>query len=92
MPAKKKDRPVKYPKLAAYMKKQFLAWQADTGEIEELQGFANHLGINENYVGKYLRGDHRPTDDNVIRIANKLGPEIYDILGWVKPIQHSSDR
>lgn len=82
---KKSKKEVKYPRLAAYMTEQFKAWQAEQKEIVGVKEFADYLGIHENYVGKYLRGENRPTDGLVVQIGNKLGNGIYETLEWPIP-------
>lgn len=76
---------MRYPALAAYMTEQFKAWQARQKEIVGVKEFADHLAIHENYVGKYMRGENRPTDGLVVQIGNKLGEGIYEILDWPIP-------
>jgi plasmid maintenance system antidote protein VapI len=71
--------------LAKWMEGKFIQWMAQTGERHTVTEFAEWLGIARPVVSRYLSGDRVPTGNNVDKIADRLGPEIYDLLGLQRP-------
>jgi len=56
------------------------------GEIKSQREFADFLDIDKVALSRYFNGIRRnPDPDTVIKFADKLGPEIYDILGLARP-------
>lgn len=66
---------------AAFMRKAYLDWQQERGELLEKQQFAKHLGISKQLLGHYMSGRQRPTAERADGLAAVLGPEVYDALG-----------
>ena len=44
--------------------------------------FARYLGVPVGSYNAWINGNRLPSYDNVIRLAVKLGPRIFDILGY----------
>ena len=69
-------------KSAEYLNEQFKAWQVQQPRGQDSQSwFARWLGVPDTSLSQWLNGVREPTDRNCHKIASKLGPEIYDILG-----------
>jgi len=68
-----------------WLEQKFLTWQMEVGKKQTIRQLAAYLGVNENLLARWLRGQMVPRDDNVVKIANKLGAEYYDVLGWTRP-------
>ncbi|MCW5876508.1 MAG: helix-turn-helix transcriptional regulator [Anaerolineales bacterium] len=71
--------------LSAWLEQQYLAWQQKKGRRVTLTQFAKQIGISPALLSHYMNGIRKPTRENVHKIANLLGPEIYDILGHLRP-------
>ena len=68
-----------------WMEEKFIRWIAETGQRHTVTEFAEWLDIARPVVSRYLSGDRIPTGKNVDKIAARLGPEIYDLLGLQRP-------
>ena len=71
--------------MGKWLTAQFIQWQSESGEIRSIRDFAYHLAVDENYLAKWMRGYALPANENVILLGNKLGEEVYKILGWPVP-------
>ena len=71
--------------VGSWLTRHFLDWARKEGRRKTIREFAAYLGINEVFVGKWMRGEREPRNSHVIALANKFGDEIYDILGWPRP-------
>ncbi len=68
-----------------WLDKQYIAWQARAGESKTWGEFAAYLGVARGTLDNWSRGSRRPEGANVTVLAEKLGPEIYDLLGLDRP-------
>ncbi len=75
----------KNKELANWMENKFIDWIAQTGQRHTVTEFAEWLDIARPVVSRYLSGDRIPSGHNVDKIAYRLGPEIYDLLGLQRP-------
>lgn len=69
----------------AWLEQKYLEWQGKRGRRATLAQFADHLGISAPLLSHYLNGLRKPTAENVRKLAQRLGAEIYDILGLQDP-------
>lgn len=73
-------------KLASWLEKQYIDWMAKEKQVKSQREFAELLGIDPVKLNQYLNGRRKMPDlETVNLIAEKLGPEIYDILGLARP-------
>lgn len=68
-----------------WLDRKFLAWQLERGERLLLKDFADWLGISNHLLSHYMNGRNVPTGENVRKLADKLGLEVYDLLGLARP-------
>jgi transcriptional regulator with XRE-family HTH domain len=68
-----------------WLNKQFLVWQLGTGKNQSVRSFAKYLEVKETSLSGWMRGEVAPTGTNLYRLGNKLGFEIYDLLGKERP-------
>ena len=72
-----------------WMLKSYFKWRRDKENAEDrdtsVVTFAKFLGINENLVSKWINGERRPGKKYIKIIAEKISPEIYDVLGMQNP-------
>ena len=71
--------------VSEWIEKQFLSWMVDQGGRKAITEFAEYLDVDSYLLGRWLNHTDLPDNENVIKIGNKLGYEIYDLLGWVRP-------
>jgi hypothetical protein len=73
-------------KLSVWLEKEFLEWQYKSGGPQAWNSFAAFLDINPTTFSTYRNTpDPNPHEENVLKMAIKLGDEVYDILGRPKP-------
>ena len=68
-----------------WLEQKYLDWQSERGRRVLLQEFADWLGISKQLLSHYLNGRNVPNGPTVTKLADKLGPEIYDVLGLARP-------
>jgi transcriptional regulator with XRE-family HTH domain len=65
---------------------KYLLWQVELGDRKTLTEFAGFLGVSPSTVSAWMQGDHKPkSSQNVARLADKFGYEVYDLLGLPQP-------
>lgn len=64
---------------------KFLEWERTKPRRQSQAAFARYLGINPSSMSQYLSGDFEPRDGNLQKIADKLGAEVYTVLGFDEP-------
>lgn len=69
----------------AWLEQKYLGWQGERGKRATLAQFADHLGISAPLLSHYLNGLRKPTAENARKLAQRLGPEVYEILGLQDP-------
>lgn len=73
------------PPLAKWLDKKYLDWQAKLGERKTLEDFADHLGVSRPLLSFWMNGSREPSEENLIKIAFKLGFQVYDVLEIDRP-------
>jgi transcriptional regulator with XRE-family HTH domain len=72
--------------LPQFLDQKYLQWQTAQGKRKTVQEFADYLGISQSVLSHYMNGKRKkPTSDNLRALSNKLGFEIYDVLGLPRP-------
>lgn len=71
--------------IANWLNKEFQKWERKTGERQTYKAFAEYLGVKYTTFSSWLNQGARPGNDNLRKIANRLGEEIYIILGEEPP-------
>ncbi|MBX3002344.1 MAG: helix-turn-helix transcriptional regulator [Anaerolineales bacterium] len=69
----------------AWLEQKYIEWQSARGKRATLAQFADHLGLSAPLLSHYLNGIRKPTRENTRKLAQRLGPEVYDILGLQHP-------
>jgi transcriptional regulator with XRE-family HTH domain len=68
-------------KLSDYLHDRFLKWMAKQGRVKSQNEFAKWLGVSSGSLSQWMNDMRLPVGDNIHALAEKLGPEVYDILG-----------
>ena len=71
-------------KLEDWLERKYLEWQFHEGR-RTLAEFAEYLNIPRPLLSHYMNGRAKPKLDNIEKLANKLGPGIYDLMGYQRP-------
>lgn len=74
--------------LPEWLNRKFLEWQMENGRATA-EDFAENLGIKPAIFSHYMNGRRTPRGENLYKLAEKLGYEIYDILGYPRPSSSS---
>lgn len=75
-------------KFSDFINEKYEDWRRKQGEGEKrtVTRFAEWLGIPQSTVATWLSGGYPPSNEGTIRkLADKLGPDVYDILGIKDP-------
>lgn len=68
-----------------WLERQYVAWQNQDGKRKSIKSFAEWLDLPQPVLSHYLNGSRSPTNDNLEKIAVKLGDEAYDALDRQRP-------
>ncbi|MEX1248630.1 MAG: helix-turn-helix transcriptional regulator [Anaerolineales bacterium] len=68
-------------KFSQWLEASYLKWQATKRKRATLQEFADFLQISRVSLSQYLNGRRVPDDENMAKMAGKLGIEIYELMG-----------
>ncbi len=72
--------------LSEWIRQKYIEWLTDEGVIRSQREFADYIGIEKVALSRYINKNIKNPDiETVDKIANKLGPEIYDVLGLARP-------
>jgi len=68
-------------RMAKYLNHKFLEWQYKSGRQRSQVEFCRWIGIPPTSYSNWINETRLPVGTNIYKLADKLGPEIYDILG-----------
>ena len=77
-----KLRPMAFKK---FLELEFLEWQRKVGARKTVAEFADFLGVSQSTVSAWWNQTRSPEGENLRKLANKLGLEVYDVLGLPRP-------
>jgi transcriptional regulator with XRE-family HTH domain len=66
------------------LERKFLEWQIEKGRISQAE-FARIIGVSRASLTMWMNGTHLPDLESAKKIANVLGPEIFEALGLPRP-------
>jgi transcriptional regulator with XRE-family HTH domain len=72
------------PTFAEYLLSKLQEFEKQRGKRTSLDKFAEYIGVSRPLVSYWLKGTI-PGLENVQILANKFGPEVYDVLGLPRP-------
>jgi transcriptional regulator with XRE-family HTH domain len=68
-----------------WLNQKFNEWEKAQGGRQSYYAFARYLEVSQSGLGQWMAGSAAPAGDDVLNLANKLGPEVYDVLGLPRP-------
>lgn len=66
---------------ADFLNKAFLEYMREKGRPVSAASWAKYLGVKNASLSQWMNNVRDPSGDNVHRLAAKLGPKVYDLLG-----------
>lgn len=67
------------------LEQNFLSWQAQEGKRKTLDDFADYLDVRRSTLSLWMSGKRSPGPESLRVLSNRLGPEVYDVLGLDRP-------
>jgi len=55
------------------------------GGRKTVKQFAAYVGVSQSAISTWWNGDRLPEGENVTKLANRFGMEVYDTLGLPRP-------
>jgi hypothetical protein len=71
--------------LKDWLTQKFEQWERDQGGRQSYYAFARYLEVSQSGLGQWMVGAGVPAGDDLLNIAKKLGPDVYDLLGLPRP-------
>ena len=70
--------------LGDFLQRKYLEWINSCGEVRSQREYAEYLGLKPMTFSQYLNGKRKKIDDPSIvnMLAEKLGDELYEVLGY----------
>lgn len=68
-----------------YLEGKFLEWQQQQGGRRTVSEFAEHIGVTQAAISSWWNNNRIPQSDSIRKLADKLGLEVYDVLGLERP-------
>jgi transcriptional regulator with XRE-family HTH domain len=72
------------PTFSEYLFGKLQEFEKNRGRRTSLDKFAEYIGVSRPLVSYWLKGT-KPSLENVQLLAQKFGPEVYDVLGLPRP-------
>lgn len=70
---------------AAWLERQYIEWQRGRGKRGTITEFAEWLGVSRGTYNNWIIKKQTPGGDSLVLLGEKLGWEIYDIVGEPRP-------
>jgi len=77
-------------KLSEYLVDNFRKWEKKTGRKQSVSAWARILKVSQPSLTRWMNGDNPPSFENVIKLAENLGPEIYELTGYEPPVKNTN--
>lgn len=80
------SKEVKFPEVKAWMYDRHKEWREGRTQTDSSYVlFGKWIGLEDGTIDAYMNGRRRPSGDNLVLIASKLGLGIYDAVGVPRP-------
>lgn len=66
---------------------KFLEWEKETGKRQSFSAYGRYLGIKQSTFSQWLNGSSVPSYENAVSISLKVGEQVYDVLGYARPVE-----
>ena len=73
-----------------WLQLKFEEWEKSKGRRRQsYTAFARYLGVTQSSLAHWMMGDNLPDTDSMQKLSEKLGYEIYSVLGVDPPYPHA---
>ena len=64
-----------------WITKKYLDWRGDAiGRDRSIKKFSDFIGVSQPLMSRWMNEKNKPSLENAIKIADRFGNEVYDIL------------
>jgi len=64
---------------------KFVEWERTQKRRQSFSAFARYLDVKQASLSQWLNGSYTPTGENLVKVADKLGTEVYRVVGLPAP-------
>ncbi len=75
-------------KLSEWITQKYLDWEKAQGKPQTYYNFSRYLDVPHSDLTLWISGNSLPEGDHLVKLANRLGEEIYDLLVKPRPVGH----
>jgi transcriptional regulator with XRE-family HTH domain len=68
-----------------WLNQKFTEWERAQGHKQSYYAFARYLEVSQSGLAQWMIGNGTPGGDDLLNIANRLGADVYDVLGLPRP-------
>jgi transcriptional regulator with XRE-family HTH domain len=68
-----------------WLNQKFVEWEKAQGRKQSYYSFSRELGVSQSSLAQWMDGSAIPNGDDLLTLAEKLGPEIYESIGMPRP-------
>ena len=68
-----------------WIEMKYLEWQRSQGGRKTVLEFAEYLDVSQQTVSNWMNATRQPQGDNIRKLSEELGLEVYDVLGLDRP-------
>ena len=68
-----------------FLQLKFLEWQQQSGGRKKVWEFAEWIGVSQSTISMWWNGKRLPEGENITKLVDKFGMEVYDVLGLPRP-------
>lgn len=70
-----------------FITKKYIDWRGDeTGNKKSISRYARDvIGVTPQLFSEWMNRGKKPDRKNILKLAEKLGPRVYDVLGLPRP-------
>lgn len=72
-------------KISTWLNQKFLEWQNEKGMPQKQKDFAAYIGVKPTTYSSWVNDGVPPSGENLYKLADKLGFEVFDIVGAEPP-------
>ena len=71
--------------LQDWLNEKFNEWEKAQAHKQSYYAFARYLDVSQSGLSQWMIGSGVPSGSDLLNIASKVGPEVYDVMGLPRP-------
>lgn len=68
-----------------WLQQKFIEWEQTQPRRQTYSAFAKYLGTKQSTLSQWMNGNNPPSSEGIRLLAEKLGNEVYPLLGIMTP-------